>query len=89
MSASYVRSPDATESLVGDRVVLYHRVSRTALVLNPTGTRMWRLLEHPCTADVLVRDLCSAHRTLTAEQATRDVEAFLTDLSQHAMVSGG
>ena len=89
MSASYIRSPDATESLVGDRMVLYHRVSRTALVLNPTGTRLWRLLEHPCTTDALVRDLCGAHRSLTEDQAARDVDTFLKDLSQHAMVSAG
>lgn len=72
---------------MGDRVVLYHRVSRTALVLNPTGTRMWQLLEQPQTADALARDLQDAYRSLTEDQASRDVEAFLKDLSQHAMVS--
>jgi hypothetical protein len=86
-SVRYTRSPDASVSTVGDRVVLYHRVTRTALVLNPIGTLMWERLARPCDAAELVSDLRTRLRAVAQSDAERDVAAFLRDLSQHAMVS--
>lgn len=83
----YARSPDASVSPVGDRVVLYHRVSRTALVLNPTGSWMWGRLAEPRTPDDLVSDLQARYPGLTEADARRDVSRFLAELQQHAMVS--
>ncbi|MGE3512415.1 MAG: PqqD family protein [Vicinamibacterales bacterium] len=89
MSAPYIRSPDASASPVGERVVLYHRVSRTAVVLNPTGGWMWSRLDAPRTADDLIRDLRSKYPSLSEADAARDVAAFLTELAEHKMVSVG
>jgi hypothetical protein len=86
-SGSYSRSPDASASTVGDRVVLYHRTSRAALVLNPTGSWMWQQLTSPRTADALANDLRARFPSLSDDDARRDVEAFLADLAHHAMVS--
>ncbi len=72
---------------VGDRVVLYHRVSRTAVVLNPTGGRIWEKLETPQTVSRLAEDLCERFPGLSAEDAARDVSAFLAEMQKHAMVS--
>jgi Coenzyme PQQ synthesis protein D (PqqD) len=74
---------------VGDRVVLYHRVSRTALVLNPTGGRIWETLSTPQTLSHLAEDLCERFPGLSTEDAARDVAAFLAEMQKHAMVSLG
>ena len=67
--------------------MLYHRTSRAALVLNPTGSWMWQQLTTPRTADALVNDLRARFPSLSDDDARRDVEAFLADLANHAMVS--
>ncbi len=69
--------------------MLYHRVSRTALVLNPTGGWMWSRLEAPRTAEDLISDLRSKFPSLSESEATRDVAAFLAELTGHRMVSVG
>ena len=86
-SGLYSRSSDASASTIGDRVVLYHRASRAALVLNPTGSWMWQQLTIPTTADALANDLRGRFRSLSYDDARRDVETFLADLVHHAMVS--
>jgi hypothetical protein len=86
---AYRRSPDASASAVGERFVLYHRISRTAVVLNPTGSWMWSRLEMPRTADDLARDLQARYPSLSDADAARDVAAFLTELSQHKLLSVG
>ena len=83
----YARSPDASASTVGDRVVLYHRTSRAALVLNPTGSVIWEQLSVPQTSDALAASLRARFPTLTVEQSQHDVDAFLADLVRHAMVA--
>jgi hypothetical protein len=83
----YCQSPHATESTVGDRVVLYHRVSQTAIVLNPTGTWMWRHMKTPRAAEDLARELRARFDAVDEAQAAQDVAAFLDDLSKHALIS--
>ncbi len=82
----YERSPNAAATTVGDRVVLYHRLSRTAVVLNPTAGWMWERLDASRTAADLVGDLRQRYPSLSLEDAARDVEAFLADLDRHALV---
>jgi hypothetical protein len=86
-ASQYTRSTDASASAVGERVVLYHRVTRTAIVLNPTGGWMWQRLAEPCTTADLVRDMQERYPSLGPDAAERDVSAFLADLVKHAMVS--
>jgi hypothetical protein len=85
----YKRSPDASVTSVGERVVLYHRVSRTAVVLNPTGSWIWGQLESPRAPSDLVRELRGKFPELSEADAERDVSAFLAELTQHAMVAVG
>ena len=85
----YTRSPDASASTVGDRVVLYHRVSRAALVLNPTGSTIWEQLVAPSSVTALADHLRARFPSLSPEDAERDVQTFLAELLQHAMVTGG
>jgi sirohydrochlorin ferrochelatase len=82
----YQCSPQAEESQVGDRVVLYLLDSRKAVVLNPTGSSLWHALATSHTAQALAEHLQSQFPELTAEQATNDVAAFLQELLQHGLV---
>ncbi|BCM90438.1 hypothetical protein IAD21_02291 [Abditibacteriota bacterium] len=82
----YERAESVDSSLAGDRVVLYERQSRSAIVLNPTGTHLWQTLSLPQTALQLRDALCALYPTLDAEQASRDVETFLNDLSAKQLV---
>ena len=86
-SPRYARSPDASASTVGDRVVLYHRKNRAALVLNPTGTWVWQQLAAPLSAQALADALRTRFPSLSPEDAERDVNAFIAELTSHTMVS--
>jgi hypothetical protein len=82
----YRRSSEAEESQVGDRAVLYHRTSRKAVVLNPTGSLIWQLLATPQTTRTLAERLQVQFPALTEEQARGDVVVFLHELQQHGMI---
>jgi hypothetical protein len=82
----YVRSGHVEASAVGDRVVLYHRTSRSALVLNPTGSHLWERLAVPATLPDLAAALREKFPALSGEDARRDVVAFLDELTRHGAV---
>ncbi len=67
-------------STVGDRVVLYHRQSKKALVLNPTGARLWSRLDTPRTESELAESLATHFPSLSVEQARTDTAAFVASL---------
>lgn len=83
----YVQSSDADTSTLGDRVVVYHRGSRSAIVLNPTGSWIWKALAEPRTASDLVAELRRRFPPLPLEDAQRDVACFLGQLLEHALVA--
>ena len=85
----YVRSDHVEVSAVGNRVVLYHRTSRSALVLNPTGSHLWDRLGTPAALPDLVAALCEKFPALSAEDARKDVAAFLDELTRHGAVVPG
>jgi Coenzyme PQQ synthesis protein D (PqqD) len=82
----YRHAPDVDGSVVGERAVLYHRPSGTAVVLNPTGSWLWELLTACPTPQALAEQLRAKCPALTGEQAVRDVSIFLEALCQHGMV---
>jgi hypothetical protein len=82
----YARSEQVEGSTVGDRVVLYHRTSRSALVLNPTGSRLWERLASPASPQDLTAALRERFPTLSQEDALRDVGAFLAELTRHEAI---
>jgi len=84
---TYARSTAVEASTVGDRVVLYHRTSRSALVLNPTGTRLWERLATPASLPDLMAALRDRFPTLSGEDARRDVAAFIDELSRHGAIA--
>ncbi len=84
---AYARSGQVEASVVGDRVVLYHRTSRSALVLNPTGSRLWERLATPASLPELIATLRERFPALSVEDARRDVAAFLDELTQHGAIA--
>lgn len=86
MTEQYRRSPQAEESQVGDRSVLYHRSSRKAVVLNPTGAVIWRALATPQTVETLAEHLRSQFTSVTEAQAKTDVSVFLQELLSHDLI---
>jgi len=78
---------DVDASQVGDRLVLYHRRTRKALVLNPSGSELWTRLERARSADDLMGALVERYPSLDRETARRDAEAFLAELGAHEMLA--
>lgn len=85
----YARSRDVESTRVGDRAVLYHRGSRTAVVLNPTGSWIWGELTEPQTACALAQRLQARFPALPHDQALRDVSGLLEELLTHQVISAG
>jgi hypothetical protein len=83
---TYAQAGDVETSVAGDRVVLYHRRSRHALVLNPTGSWIWGLLLEPTSLAGLISELRCRYPAVSLEQAERDVTALLDDLKARGMV---
>ena len=82
----YARSGQVEASAVGDRVVLYHRTSRSALVLNPTGSHLWERLATPAALPDLAGALREKFPSLSADDARKDVAAFLDELTRHGAI---
>jgi coenzyme PQQ synthesis protein D (PqqD) len=83
----FSRSPEVEASSVGDRVVLYHRTTRNALVLNPMATWLWELLGVPRTTAYLVAAIRGAFPEVTEHRAGKDLAALLDDLVRHGVVA--
>jgi Coenzyme PQQ synthesis protein D (PqqD) len=83
---SYARCEAVEASTVGDRVVLYHRTSRSALVLNPTGSRLWERLATPASPQDLTAALRERFPEVSRDDALRDVSAFLDELTRHGAI---
>jgi hypothetical protein len=82
----YRQSEQAQSSTVGDRVVLYHRETQKALVLNPSGSRLWKELSSPRTEAELAAELCRAYPGLSASTAAQDVSRYLEQLTEHSLL---
>jgi hypothetical protein len=87
MPAAYTRNARIDVSRVGQRAVLYHRDSREALVLNPTGSWLWDQLASGRTADQLASALQQQYH-LSPDQAAQDVTQFLDNLRRHDALAG-
>jgi hypothetical protein len=85
MASGYMRSDRVDVSRVGARAVLYHRDSRKALVLNPSGSWLWEQLASTRSRDQLAIALQEKY-SLPSDEARRDTDRFLDNLSQHQAI---
>jgi hypothetical protein len=81
--ASLVRyrcSPHVDTSTVSTRVVLYHRIARKAVVLNPTGSELWSCLDTPLSEPELAERLVARHPSISRARLIEDTGAFVQSL---------
>jgi hypothetical protein len=92
--ARFVRSPDVIARRIAGEVVLVpiavrteNAARRTAnfYVLNTTAELLWERLESPADVEELTRQL-AVHYEISAEDARRDVERFLTELERSGAI---
>ena len=69
----YRRSPAVEETTVGERAVLYHNVSGSAIVLNPTASLLWADLSDAADSDTLAQSLHERFPKTKLEQVSSDV----------------
>lgn len=82
----FKRSEHADATLAGDRAAIYHRVTRNAITLNPTGTVLWEAMAEPRQIIELVEALQQQWPDLDTATARHDVETFLHQLELHELV---
>lgn len=83
---SYQRSAEVDTSTVGERVILFERASKRAIVLNPTGAQVWRLLETPRSLAQMSAALQEQFPDVAASQIGGDVELYLRELLDQNLV---
>ena len=84
---TYRRSPAVEETIVGDRAVLYHRVSGEAVVLNRTASILWEQLSTERDSRNLEQVLIDLFPRVDRLQIEQDVQACLADLADSRLIS--
>lgn len=82
----YQRNAQTDTSVVGERVIVFERDSKSAIVLNPTGAHIWNLLETPRSVAQLNEALQQQFPDVEATQLQSDVEAYLRELLDQKLV---
>ena len=78
--AIYRRNAQTDTSVVGERIIVFERASKSAIVLNPTGAELWNSLETPRSVAQLQSALQTQFPGVEAAQLGQDVEAYLQEL---------
>lgn len=83
----YQRKPDVVARCVAGENLLIpvHGCTRSVYTLNPTGCRLWDLLEQAQSTEDLANALV-AHYRISREAAQQDVLAFLDDLTRMGLI---
>jgi hypothetical protein len=82
----YRRSPAVEETTVGERAVLYHNVSGSAIVLNPTASLLWAGLADASDPDTLAHSLHERFPKTQLEQVTSDVCEALAQMEKQQLI---
>lgn len=82
----YRRNAQTDTSVVGERVIVFERDSKSAVVLNPTGAHVWNLLETPRSVTQLNEALQQQFPSIEAAQLRSDVEAYLKELLDQKLI---
>lgn len=83
----YVQPPQVDSSRAGERVILFHRGSRTALVLNPTASWLWEMLGRPQSQADLVAAVVSRFADVPPATAAADVATLVQQLVERDMLA--
>ncbi len=82
----YRRSPSVEETTVGERAVLYHNESGSAIVLNPTASLVWADLATEADSEKLARSLHSRFGAVSFDAVKQDVERVLEEFEQQQLI---
>lgn len=86
MTNRYSQSADADSTMAGDRAAIFHRATRVAITLNPTGTILWNSLTSPRTSDELIQELAGRFPSVSETQLRQDVGGFIDQLASHGLL---
>jgi hypothetical protein len=82
------RHPDSAFRSIGDEGGMVVLPGRTEIkVLNPTGAKVFSLLDGSHSTDDIVREVVSEF-DVSEDDARRDVNEFLSALEAHGMLAG-
>lgn len=84
---TYQRNDQTDTSTVGERVVVFERASKSAIVLNPTGAQIWALLATPQSAAQIQGALSRQFPDVDAAQLQNDVEHYLKELLDQKLIA--
>ena len=82
----YQRNAHTDTSVVGERVIVFERASKSASVLNPTGAQVWNSLATPQTSAQLNAALQAQFPDAPAAQLQSDVETYLQQLLAQKLI---
>lgn len=85
-AATFRRAPTVEETHVGDRVVLYHKDSGNAIVLNPTATIIWQELQPQADIHQLSAELSNRFPDVDHERIVEDVRVCLEELTTEQLI---
>jgi len=83
----YRRNAQTDTSTVGERVIVFERASKNAIVLNPTGAQIWQLLATPQSLAQLKNALQQQFPDVEAAQLQSDVESYLQELRDQKLIA--
>lgn len=84
---SYRRNTETDTSTVGERVIVFERASKSAIVLNPTGAFIWNRLATPQSSAQLNNALHNQFPDVEAAQLQSDVETYLQELLDQKLIA--
>lgn len=71
---------------MSERSVLYHQELRKAVVLNPTGSWVWGLLEQPLEERELVGQMQARYPKTPPDQVETDLRTYLQHLVEQGVL---
>ena len=80
------RHPEAESHPSGERVVVYHKSTKSSIVLNPTGSWLWEQLDQPQSRQELVDKLVRKFPEVERERLAADVDVYLRELTDNELV---
>lgn len=84
--AIFQRADDVEEILFGKRIALYRSGGERVMILNKTGSLLWKRLETPHNRRELVEFLQSQFPRIPEAQLENDVASFLQELRAAACI---
>ena len=78
------RHPDMLSAEIGGEAVMMSIEKGAYFGLNPIATRIWDLIEQPCTVADLIKTISEEYE-VTDEQCTADVQEFVADMIKRGL----